>query len=360
MCQFLIDLDTQLLPDSLNYLLLWLGLIGAALGWTGVSLGMAVWGAVFGYLSLWAVYHLFRLATGKEGMGYGDFKLLAALGAWLGADYLVAIILVSSLVGSVLGLALLVVGKLAHKDIPISFGPFLAGAGLVCLVLGPDAVQAGDPVRLSVRPPVKARRPMLRIGLTGGIGSGKSTVASLLVAQGAVLVDTDAIARQITLAGGAALAPVAAAFGASMIGPDGGLDRERMRERVFGDADAKRRLEAILHPLIGIECERQAALATQAPAIVFDVPLLVESRRWRERVDRVLVVDATEASQVQRVVARSGWTPEAVGLVIAQQAQRPARRAAADAVIFNEHLTLAELAEEVRHLWQHWTSPHAR
>ena len=144
-CQFLIDLETQLLPDALNYPLLWLGLIGAALGWTGVSLAMAVWGAVFGYLSLWAVYHLYRLATGKEGMGYGDFKLLAALGAWLGADYLVAIVLVSSLVGSVLGLALLLVGKLAHKDIPISFGPFLAGAGLVCLVLGPDFIRQSVP-----------------------------------------------------------------------------------------------------------------------------------------------------------------------------------------------------------------------
>jgi len=140
-CQFLIDLDTQLLPDGLNYPLLWLGLIGAALGWTGVSLSLSLWGAVLGYLSLWGVYHLFRLATGKEGMGYGDFKLLAALGAWLGADYLVAIILVSSLVGSVLGVALLLIGKLAHKDIPMSFGPFLAGAGLVCLVLGPDTVR---------------------------------------------------------------------------------------------------------------------------------------------------------------------------------------------------------------------------
>lgn len=144
-CQFLIDLDTQLLPDTLNYLLLWLGLIGAALGWTGVSLDAAVWGVVFGYLSLWGVYHLFRLATGKEGMGYGDFKLLAALGAWFGSDYLVAIILVSSLVGSVLGVTLLLVGKLAHKDIPISFGPFLAGAGLVCLMLGPEVVRQSVP-----------------------------------------------------------------------------------------------------------------------------------------------------------------------------------------------------------------------
>jgi len=144
-CQFLIDFDTQFLPDSLNYTLLWLGLIGAAMGWTGVALSSAVWGAVFGYLSLWLVYHGYRLVTGKEGMGYGDFKLLAALGAWLGADYLIAIILVSSLVGAVIGLALRFAGKLAHKDIPIAFGPFLAGAGLVCLVIGPGLVRQWIP-----------------------------------------------------------------------------------------------------------------------------------------------------------------------------------------------------------------------
>jgi leader peptidase (prepilin peptidase)/N-methyltransferase len=140
LCQFLIDLDTQLLPDSLNYLLLWLGLLAAVMGWTEVPLRLAVWGAILGYLSLWTVYHAYRLATGKEGMGYGDFKLLAALGAWLGAHYLVGIILLSSIVGAVLGGALLVSGKLANKDIPISFGPFLAGAGLLCLVLGPPEV----------------------------------------------------------------------------------------------------------------------------------------------------------------------------------------------------------------------------
>lgn len=144
-CQFLIDFDTQFLPDALNYPLLWLGLVGAAMGWTGTALSSAVWGAVFGYLSLWLVYHGYRLATGKEGMGYGDFKLLAALGAWLGADYLIAIILVSSLVGAVIGLTLRFVGKLAHKDIPMAFGPFLAGAGLVCLVAGPELVRQWIP-----------------------------------------------------------------------------------------------------------------------------------------------------------------------------------------------------------------------
>ncbi|MFT4265636.1 MAG: prepilin peptidase [Xenophilus sp.] len=144
-CQFAIDLDTQLLPDALNYLLLWLGLAGAAAGLTGTPLPSALWGAVFGYLALWLVFHAYRLATGKEGMGHGDFKLLAALGAWLGADFLIAIVLASSLVGALLGGLLLVRGRLAHRNVPISFGPFLAGAGLLCLVIGPAAVRAWVP-----------------------------------------------------------------------------------------------------------------------------------------------------------------------------------------------------------------------
>lgn len=194
---------------------------------------------------------------------------------------------------------------------------------------------------------------MHRIGLTGGIGSGKSTVAALLVELGAALVDTDAIARSLTLPGGAAIAPIAARFGAEVLSADGSLDRARMREIVFQDPSAKRQLEAILHPLIGAACERQADAADQ-PLLVFDVPLLVESGRWRARVDRVLVVDATEGTQRRRVMTRSGWSGEQVDAVIAQQATRTARRAAADAVIFNENLTLQELAQEVRTLWLEW------
>lgn len=140
-CQFLIDLDTQLLPDSLNYLLLWSGLAASALKLTGVPLSSAVWGAVFGYLSLWLVFHGYRLLTGKHGMGHGDFKLLAALGAWLGAAYLLPIILLSAVVGAVLGVAMLVIGRLANREVPISFGPFLAAAGLVAFVLGPRQFQ---------------------------------------------------------------------------------------------------------------------------------------------------------------------------------------------------------------------------
>lgn len=140
-CLFLIDMDTQILPDDLNYTLLWLGLLAAAVGWT-VPLASAVWGAALGYGVFWLIFQVFKLATGKEGMGYGDFKLLAALGAWLGAKYLLAIILMSSIVGAVIGIILLFVGKLANKDIPMPFGPYLAGAGLLALALSPATVPA--------------------------------------------------------------------------------------------------------------------------------------------------------------------------------------------------------------------------
>jgi len=140
-CLFLIDADTQILPDDLNYPLLWLGLLVSAMGWT-VPLRSAVWGAALGYLVFWGIFQAYKLATGKEGMGYGDFKLLAALGAWLGAEYLLAIILLSSVVGAVIGIVLLLVGRLANKEIPMPFGPYLAGAGLVCLALGPATLPA--------------------------------------------------------------------------------------------------------------------------------------------------------------------------------------------------------------------------
>ena len=139
--QFFIDFDTQLLPDDLNYLILWVGLIASAMGWTTTPLVSAVWGAVFGYLSLWIVYQVHYRLTGKQGMGHGDFKLLAGLGAWFGSEYLIALILLSSVVGSLIGGTLLVVGRLANRDIPIPFGPFLAGAGMVALLCGPGRLE---------------------------------------------------------------------------------------------------------------------------------------------------------------------------------------------------------------------------
>lgn len=198
-------------------------------------------------------------------------------------------------------------------------------------------------------------KPGLAIGLTGGIGSGKSTVARLLVELGAVLVDTDAIARGLTLAGGAAIPLLAAEFGAGAIGADGALDRDRMRALAFADPAAKRRLEAILHPLIGRQALAQASEAGRR-TVVFDVPLLTESSHWRSRCARILVVDCSEDTQVARVMARNGWTEEAVRRVIAQQAPRSARRAIADALIHNDGLDLAALSSETRALWSLWNN----
>lgn len=194
----------------------------------------------------------------------------------------------------------------------------------------------------------------LSIGLTGGIGSGKSTVAQLLVAEGATLVDTDAIARTLTAPAGAALPTLIATFGAQIIGADGALDREAMRRLAFADPQAKRRLEAVLHPLIGAQAQREAEAAT-TDLVVFDVPLLAESSHWRARVDRVLVVDCSEVTQIERVLRRSGWSREVVERVIAQQAPRARRRAIADAVIHNDNgQTLDTLAHVVRRLLTRW------
>jgi dephospho-CoA kinase len=189
----------------------------------------------------------------------------------------------------------------------------------------------------------------LRVGLTGGIGSGKSTVLAMLAELGAAVIDADAISRGTTAAGGGAIAAIAQRFGAAFITPEGALDRERMRAHVYADPQARKELEDIIHPLVGQESARQveAALAAEARCIVFDIPLLVESGRWRERVDRVLVVDCSPETQVERVVARSGLRPEEVSAIIAAQASRGQRLAAADYVICNDGLSLEQLRDKV-------------
>jgi len=193
-----------------------------------------------------------------------------------------------------------------------------------------------------------------RIGLTGGIGSGKSTVAAAWVAKGATLVDTDAIARALTEAGGAAMPAVRLEFGASFVDFHGALDRQRMRELAFADPSAKRRLEAILHPLIGNEAMARAARAVDG-VVVFDVPLMAESSHWRGRCDRIVVVDCSEETQVERVMRRAGWQEQQVRSVISQQAPRPARRAIGDAVIHNDGQSLVALQAAVHLLWALWT-----
>ncbi|RZT95001.1 dephospho-CoA kinase [Rivibacter subsaxonicus] len=198
-----------------------------------------------------------------------------------------------------------------------------------------------------------------RIGLTGGIGSGKSTAAAILQQLGATLIDTDAIARELTLAGGAAIEPLRAAFGSACIGADGALDRAWMRAHAFADPTARRRLEAILHPLIGARANRLAALAGPQATLLFDVPLLVESTHWRGRVQRVLVIDCPPEVQLARVMRRPGWSREAALAVIGQQATRERRRAAADAVVDNRRDDPAALEQGLTALWRQWHSAFA-
>jgi dephospho-CoA kinase len=199
-------------------------------------------------------------------------------------------------------------------------------------------------------------RRVRRLGLTGGIGSGKSTVAALLTGLGATLVDTDAIARQLASPGGAAIEALRAAFGSALIDSSGALDRERMRELAFGSGDAKQRLESILHPMIANEVQRREREIGDG-VIVFDVPLLAESRHWRARVERVLVVDCETPTQVERVVQRNGWDRGVVERIIARQASRAQRRRCADALIYNDGLSMHDLAREVEALWLRWCAP---
>ena len=175
------------------------------------------------------------------------------------------------------------------------------------------------------------------VGLTGGIGSGKSAVADLFAARGILVVDTDAVAHALTAPGGAALPAIRAEFGAAVAAADGALDRAAMRARVFADPAARKRLEAILHPMIRSESERLlAADATRAPYAIRMVPLLIEAGSYRERVDRIAVVDCAEATQIARVMSRNGLAGEEVERILAAQATRAERLAAADDVIDND------------------------
>jgi dephospho-CoA kinase len=189
----------------------------------------------------------------------------------------------------------------------------------------------------------------LRLGLTGGIGSGKSTVAEILHGLGATVIDADAISRQTTAAFGVAIPAIRAAFGDGFITADGAMDRDRMRALAFTDPAAKKRLEAIIHPMIGQEIEAQftSAQAAGVRCVVFDLPLLVESGHWKDRLDKVLVVDCPTHTQISRVIARSGIQEATVRQIIHAQASRAERLAVADLVITNEGLTLAELRREV-------------
>jgi len=193
-------------------------------------------------------------------------------------------------------------------------------------------------------------RQPVRLGLTGGIGSGKSTVAAFLAQAGAAVMDADAISRTLTQAGGLAIPAILAEFGETLITPDGAMNRDAMRALVFSNPLTKRQLEAIIHPLVAqaLQAQAQSAVKEGTRCIVHDVPLLVESgERWRSQVDRVLVVDCDPTTQIQRVMALNSLARPEIEAIMAQQASRAQRLAHADVVIYNDGLDLDQLQTAV-------------
>lgn len=192
----------------------------------------------------------------------------------------------------------------------------------------------------------------LRVGLTGGIGSGKSTVATLFAERGAAIVDTDVISHRLTGAGGEAIPAIAASFGADSLNPDGSMNRSWMRARVFTDPTAKLVLEAILHPLIRNQAKAEAA-TSDAPYVMLVVPLLFETSGYRDWLDRALVVDCAEEAQLARATRRSGLDEAAVRAIMAQQMIRKQRLRHADDIIHNDG-ELADLTAQVAQLHQRY------
>lgn len=179
-----------------------------------------------------------------------------------------------------------------------------------------------------------------RIGLTGGIGSGKSTVAAIWATLGAVIIDADALSRATTSAGGSAIPAIVQTFGAQVLTYDGALDRQKMRGLVFSNPEARKKLEAIVHPLVAACITDATAQAKSAQCIVHDIPLLVESSHWRAQLDSIVVIDCSKATQIQRLQQRDQLQTSAIEAVIGAQASRAVRLSAADHVIFNEGIDL--------------------
>jgi dephospho-CoA kinase len=192
----------------------------------------------------------------------------------------------------------------------------------------------------------------VRLGLTGGIGSGKSTVASLLSKQGAYLLDADAISRASSAASGTAISAIEAAFGASMLTADRALDREKMRRLIYTDSAAKALLESIIHPLVRREIDLRIAQAENrnAACIVMDIPLLVESMVWRCKVHRILVVDCSEPTQTLRVMQRDGLESAEISHILASQTPRARRLQAADLILYNDGISIDHLVAQVQQI----------
>jgi dephospho-CoA kinase len=189
-----------------------------------------------------------------------------------------------------------------------------------------------------------------RLGLTGGIGSGKSTVANLFEELGAFVIDADKISHGFTATGGGAIKAIKNQFGADLFHPDGSLNRDRMRALIFNDNSARHILEGILHPLIQQEMQNQyqQAVLNCVQLVVYDIPLLAESSYWRRELDSVLVVDCTNKTQIHRVMARNALARETIEKIVTYQIDRFERLKVADYIIFNENIAIGQLRNEVR------------
>jgi dephospho-CoA kinase len=192
----------------------------------------------------------------------------------------------------------------------------------------------------------------VRIGLTGGIGSGKSTVSAQLRQMGATIVDADVISRSVTGSNGSAIPALTAAFGSSILSSNNALDRARMRRLIYSNPASKIQLEAIVHPLVQTEMQHQSTLAeANGPCcIIFDVPLLLETAYWRRMLHRILVIDCTEQTQISRVMQRDGLSAEQVQRVVLAQVSRLDRLQAADIALFNDGISPQILALRVQEI----------
>lgn len=214
--------------------------------------------------------------------------------------------------------------------------------------------QDAAPAHECAAPAYQHTAPAFRLGLTGGIGSGKSTVGQMLAALGATLLDADQMARTVTGSNGAAMEAISKTFGAELVDKTGALDRDHMRALVFARPAARQQLEAIVHPLVAqlSQAQAQSAIEDGQRLLVFDIPLLVETGQRLPEMQAVLVVDCREQTQIDRVMARNALSRETIENILAAQATRQARRAAADAVLYNDGLSLHDLKAQVAALAQ--------
>ena len=191
---------------------------------------------------------------------------------------------------------------------------------------------------------------VIKVGLTGGIGSGKTTVALTWAAMGANVIDADDLSRKSTAAGGEAISAIRRQFGTRAIDLNGAMDRAFMREHILAEPISKLQLEAIVHPIVADGINRALARSVEIKVLVLDIPLLVESLHWRSQLDLVMVVDCSRETQIARVSKRSDWTHDQIQKVISLQASRKRRLSTADIVIYNEDINLTRLETTVREI----------